>query len=154
MYDYCLSCAQPAFEYFKAKFHSDLQIQLNGFKAARLFDPVKVCELQPTGVDINDLKVFSFFAPPKLEGLKVELPVYLAKANGVSADIDKLQWWQIHMKEFPKWASACSKVLLVQPSSAAAERVFSLLVNSFNDRQTCSLEDYIESSIMLQYNNK
>ncbi len=86
MYDYCLSCAQPAFEYFKAKFHSDLQIQLNGFKATRLFDPVKVCELQPTGVDIDDLKVFSFFAPLILEGLKVELPVYLAKANGVSAD--------------------------------------------------------------------
>ena len=43
-------------------------------------------------------------------------------------------------------------VLLVQPSSAAAERVFSLLQNSFSQRQSSSLEDYIETSLMLQYN--
>ncbi len=40
-------------------------------------------------------------------------------------------------------------VLLVQPSSAAAERVFfSLLSNSFTETQTSSMEDYIESSTM------
>ena len=44
--------------------------------------------------------------------------------------------------------------LLVQPSSAAAERVFSILSNSFTDTQRSSLEDYIETSIMIQYNNK
>jgi hypothetical protein len=36
--------------------------------------------------------------------------------------------------------------------TAAAERVFSLLQNSFTQRQSSSLEDYIETSIMLQYN--
>ena len=40
----------------------------------------------------------------------------------------------------------------MQPSSAAAERVFSLLNNSFNAKQRSSLEDYIEGSVMLQYN--
>ena len=44
------------------------------------------------------------------------------------------------------WSTAFKLVLLVQPSSAAAERVFSLL------RQSSSLEDYIETSLMLQYN--
>ena len=39
-----------------------------------------------------------------------------------------------------------------QPSAAAAERVFSLLQNSFKDQQYSSLKDYIEASIMLQYN--
>ncbi len=33
---------------------------------------------------------------------------------------------------------ACKTVLLVQPSSAAAERVFSLLSNSFAETQTSS----------------
>ena len=42
-------------------------------------------------------------------------------------------------------------LLLKQPSSAAAERAFSLLTNSFNDEQRRSLEGYIELSIMLQY---
>ena len=45
-------------------------------------------------------------------------------------------------------------VLLVQPSSAGAERAFFfLLSNSFGCRQDNSLQDYIEASLMLQYNN-
>ena len=46
----------------------------------------------------------------------------------------------------------CKTALLMQPSSAAAERVFSLLNNSFKGSQARALEDYIETSIMLQYN--
>ena len=42
---------------------------------------------------------------------------------------------------------------MVQPSLAASERVFSLLNNTFGKRQNSSLEDYVESCIMLQYNN-
>ena len=49
-------------------------------------------------------------------------------------------------------ASACKRVLLLQPSSAAAERVFSILSNSFNSQQESSLEDYTELSVILQYN--
>ena len=39
--------------------------------------------------------------------------------------------------------------LLLQPSSAAAERVFSILSNSFNSQQESSLEDYTELSVIL-----
>ena len=56
-------------------------------------------------------------------------------------------------ERIPKWSSACKIALLVQPSSAAAERVFSILSNCFKDQQTHSLEDYIEASVMLQYNS-
>ena len=153
MYSYGVSCAKPAYDYFKTKFYSDLKIPLSGFKAARFFDPVKVSELKPTSADIDDLKVFPFFLQSTLEGLKAELPLYLSKADGVSSEVVKLHWWQAHEKELPKWSGACKQVLLVQPSSAAAERVFSLLENSFNNRQNSSLEDYIETSLMLQYNN-
>ena len=45
----------------------------------------------------------------------------------------------------------CKTALLIQPSAAAAECVFSLL-NSFKESQARALEDYIETSIMLQYN--
>ena len=47
-------------------------------------------------------------------------------------------------------------ILLVKPLSAAAERVFSLLNNSFNTRQKYALEDYniIHLSVMIQYNNR
>ena len=46
----------------------------------------------------------------------------------------------------------CKTALLIQPSSAAAERVFPLLKNIIKDNQARALEDYIETSIMLQYN--
>ena len=51
------------------------------------------------------------------------------------------------------WAAAFRLVLLVQPSSAAAERAFSILQCCFNEKQRSSLEDYIELSIMLQFNH-
>ena len=45
-------------------------------------------------------------------------------------------------------------ITLIQPSSAAAERVFSLLASSFNNNQESALEDYIQTSVMLQYNHR
>ena len=42
----------------------------------------------------------------------------------------------------------------VQPLAAAAEKVFSILINTFGQLQTPSLEDYISTSVMLQYNKR
>ena len=54
----------------------------------------------------------------------------------------------------PTQASCAWKVLVVEPFSAAAaaEIVFSLLKSSFTDGQGQALQDYIETSLMLQYN--
>ena len=70
----------------------------------------------------------------------MEIPMYMAAASevawfhcincsseDVSTEIDLIAWWKRHAIELPKWANAFKKVLLVQPSSAAAERVFSIL---------------------------
>ena len=76
----------------------------------------------------------------------------MAIADAVSMQADKLLWWKNHESELPCLSEACKIALLIQPSSAAAERVFSILSNSFTDRQTRSLEDYTETSVMLQYN--
>ncbi len=65
-----------------------------------------------------------------------------------------LKWWKQNAPELPYWADAAQKVLLVQPSSAASERVFSLLKASFNEQQDSTLQDYLESSLMLQYNKR
>ena len=54
------------------------------------------------------------------------------------------------MRQSYHTAEAARKALLVQPSSDASERVFSLLNNTFGKRQNSSPE---ESCIMLQYNN-
>ena len=36
-------------------------------------------------------------------------------------------WWKRNEEVLPNWSSTCKGVLLVQSSSAAAERVFSIL---------------------------
>ena len=56
-----------------------------------------------------------------------------------------------HDIELSQWAIAFKKVLLVQPSSAAAERGSSIL-QIFTAQQQSSLEDYIEVSVILQFN--
>ena len=94
------------------------------------------------------------FLKDKLEELKRELPLYMAKADGVSPELDKLEWWKNQQLELPNWSSACKTALLIQPSSAAAERVFSLLNNSFKESQTSALEDYIETSLMVHYSGR
>ena len=87
-----------------------------------------------------------------IEGLKSELPNYQAAVEDVSPQIDPLEWWKHHSADLPKWASAAGRVALIQPSSAAAERVFSILASSFGKQQESSLEDYIQLSVMMQYN--
>ena len=51
----------------------------------------------------------------------------------------------------PAWAAAARKVVIVQPSSAAAERVFSMLKSSFRDQQDNSLQHYIRLLILLMW---
>lgn len=48
--------------------------------------------------------------------------------------------------------TATQQVLLIQPSSAVLEKVFSLLKNSFGDEQLTSQEEYVETSLTFQYN--
>ena len=92
------------------------------------------------------------------------LPNYLAAVQDVIMPCgeDKVKWWRQQSDNLPHWSSAVMKVLLVQPSSAAAERVFSaaaervfsILNSSFNDSQEHALVDYLQACVMLQYNNR
>jgi len=153
--DYGKVCVKAAYEYFHQKFDVDLKQAVSVFKQARFFNPAKIGELKPSCADIDDLKAIpGLHSGAILEALKDELPIYMATADGVSTLVNKLQWWPSHESELPKWSTAFKVALLIQPSTAAAERVFSLLSNSFTERQTRSMEDYIETSVMVQYNDR
>ena len=89
-----------------------------------------------------------------IDNLKSELPTHLAAADGVASTVDPLVWWEQHSDTLPHWAMACKRVLLCQPSSAAVGRVFFILNSHFNNSQYSALEDYIETAVMLQYNNR
>ena len=107
--------------------------------------------MSPTASTIDSLGSFPF-PIPLLPVLKTELPTYLALASGICVEVEPIECWKQNNLELPNWSRAFTEVVLIQPSSAAAERVFSLLKNSFNEHQDLALQDYIEASLMLQYN--
>ena len=147
------ACCAPAYAFFKAKFDEELRLNLFAFKTARYFSPTKVNELKPSATDLDTLSVFPFMTPNLIGDLKNELPKYLAEAEDISDQVDPLSWWKTHEEKLPTWSEACKLVLLLQPSSAAAERVFSILSSTFSSSQESSLEDYVQVSVMLQYNH-
>ena len=90
-----------------------------------------------------------------ISSLDRELAEYLAATDGVSISSEdkKLTLWAANSKTLPNWSALVQKLLHLQPSSASAERVFSLLNNVFNGKQDSSLTVYLESSVMLRKSN-
>ena len=102
---------------------------------------------------MNTLTAFPFLNKPSIiDNLKSELPAYITLAQHVAPTVEPLQWWREHKQHLPYWSKAMADVLLVQPSSAVAERVFSMLKASFSHQQDHSLQDYIEASLFIQFN--
>ena len=148
---------QPAITWFLRKFNVDLYDVVVAFKAARLFCPVTIQWLKPTNALVESLRAFpSLDSDTTIDGLKAELPAYLAAAEDVVIPTEekKVEWWCGHEEQLPRWASAVKQVLLVQPSSATAERVFLILKASLNEQQNCALVDYLQASVMSQYNKR
>ena len=153
---YANTCYPPAYSYFKEKFGNDLKDSVEAFKAARYFLPCKINELKPSISDIQFLQLFPFIDSTLISELKLEMAEYVAAAEDVVESVNPLNWWKAKEENHSllSWVKALKLVLLVQPSSAAAERVFSILSSSFNSRQESSLEDYIQFSVMMQYNSR
>ena len=106
--------------------------------------------MKPNITNINYLKSFNFLNDQVLENLKLKFPNYVTKAANTSPDVEVITWWLNHVEDLPHWSSAAQMVAVVQPSSAAVERVFSNLKASFGPHQDNSLQDYVESSLILQ----
>ena len=148
-----LAGLQPAILCFLRKFNQGLQNQVTAFRRARFFDPVEVQSLALTQEKVRSLECFPFFNGGELELLVAELLHYLAAVADVTlnnAD-DKLRWWS-RQNTLPHWKNAVKKLVLVQPSSAAAERAFSIMASCFTDEQQSALEETVEASVMLRYN--
>lgn len=152
---YARACVKGGLDYFNAQLTSNLKGALEVFKCCRLFSPHRVRELNPTASSLDQtLSCIPFFNDDERASLKEELPTYLARVADLDKEFDPVEWWKINATTLQHWSIAAQKVILVQPSSAAAERVFSLLKASFREQQDSALQDYIESSLMLQYNNR
>ena len=110
--------------------------------------------MKPTATSVDALKTFPFFRDEAINDLKLELPTYLAAADGTPREVNPLEWWEHNKVTLPKWSRGFCRVVLVQPSSASVERVFfSILKRHFTQPQQSALQDYIEVGVMLEFNN-
>ena len=152
---YAKACVKPSFDYFNSKFGTGLEKVVSAFKYARFFDPVNIVEIKPSAGDIERLRIFPFLDSDSIiDGLKVELPQYLARAEDISPEIDRLEWWKKHECDLPHWSQDMQECFARAAIFCCCRTsVFNTISSSFTERQTSSLEDYIETSVMLQYNN-
>ena len=103
---------------------------------------------------MEELRRFRFLDNDAIiQGLTAELPRYLAVVDGVDlqTEEERLQWWSRNEANLLNCSSVVKKVLLVQPSSASAERVFSIIENFFTNQQDAALEQSVEASVILCY---
>ena len=151
------ACINPGFRFYQQKFNVQFHNIVRAFKAARLCCPIQVQALHSTATSVQELKQFSFITDAEVVQLVEELPNYLdlATVDGAAIETEegKVQWWVTHAAALPNWSTAVKKILLVQPSSASAERVFNLLQNAFSKQQEAALEETVETSVMLRYND-
>ena len=151
------ACIQPGLHFYQQKFSVQFRSTVCAFKAARLCCPVQVQNRNPTAASLEEFRDFPFLDNDNMiANLAQMLPEYLAAADGVvmTNDDDKLAWWAAHSEALPYWSALVKKLLLLQPSSASAERAFSFMNNAFNAQQESAIEDYLETSVMMYHSAK
>ena len=112
---YGKSCVKPGLDYFTSKFQNDLSESVAAFKAAQLFIPSKVDEMQPTSTEVDSLNSFPFVDDEIIQNLKTEMSSYVAMCKGVSPNYDVLKWWDGHSLDLPHWAGMAKMLCLEQP---------------------------------------
>ena len=147
------ACVDPEIQWFLQKFNAQLYDLVAAFKAARIMCPVAVQWMRSTAATVSALRIFPFLNSDRIiDGLIAELPDYVAAAQDVvvTTKEEKVKWWCQDVERLPHWSAAVKQVLLVQPSSSAAERAFSLLSAALSDQLDSALADYLQVSVMLQ----
>jgi hypothetical protein len=149
---------EPVFAYFMRKVIEEMADLVGIFKACRLFDPYRIDMLGANVADVEaQLVLLPFISPDERAQLLLQLPIYRAAAigDGLTADCDREEWWAVreHTAATSAWFNGAIKVMILQPSSAACERVFSMLKAIMGEQQQSrAKEDYQEAAIMTRYN--
>ena len=126
-------------------FDSDLKNSVNVFEVAQLFLPSKISEMNVTAESLEKLSIIPFITTSIRENMKKELSTYVAVATGVDASVNVLEWWEKHSTELSMWADVVQDIVLLQPTSVAAERVLSILKSSLVPQQNHTHQDYVPS---------
>lgn len=128
---------------------------LKVFKLARFFHPGRVQDLTFLAAHVQDfVNILPWVTNVDVNSLLLELPLYLTIVQGTASDVDVLSWWSRHATEIPAFAKLAKDLLLIVPSSAESERIFSLMKNYLSKKQLSALEETMEVTLMLRYNKQ
>lgn len=132
-------------------------------KICRLTSPFTFKRLKPTfaelksaieGVKFFDKKDIASMMSGYTEYVRLaeEIPPLKVDAT-VSDELEAIvAFWRTNAHQLRKLNLFVRYCFTIQCSSACVERVFSILKNSFDDKQKLALEDYVQLSLMRQYN--
>lgn len=139
-----------------ASYHGD-RFQENGvlwgqrkvFKAAALWNPRMVVD---STINLDDLDYIPFLNSSDKQGLRTEFPSYQVYARNFNGDsFTLLEFFHRFRHEIPTWYHCSQLIALLLPSSASAERVFSML-KAFFAFDGVSLEETRGGRVMKRYN--
>ena len=163
--DICLDSKDPC-----AKVLSDMSRNVQNLRStsyevcrvSQLFDP-SFAAASLTSAFVDELCA----AIPALSGnaaaLKAQVDAYRVAARAVPAldhsDVTAftdgvLEFWRKQGSKMPAWRKAARLVFAIPPTSAASERVFSLLEAMFGKGHDSALADLIQAALMLRYNGR
>ncbi|CAB1106310.1 unnamed protein product [Ectocarpus sp. CCAP 1310/34] len=121
------------------------------FKAAKLTDFTYMKTHKYSNDEIRSLSVFPFVDDDMMDGLLKEKNDFYVAATDTDTDYDNMTFWSDNKKNLPTWHELVLDVVLLQPSSAFMERVFSILRCCFSERQESVYSDRICASALLKY---
>lgn len=153
LYASAFTVVEPALKYFLKTFYDEsskfsLVATVQLFKAAQVIDP-RVSQYMSAEAVQQSLDVFPVLSP-KYAALLSELPLLQTRAQtAVFPDNAAIFQFYMHFaSDLPTWLAAAQYFAVMQPSSAPAERVFSILKRCVGDQQHSMLHDYMESMLM------
>lgn len=170
-------CVHGAFEYLSKRLNDDPEVpepyRLASvyalFQAIRVFNPgfVSAGHLAPSDIDTLPERIpwIDHQTARQLQDERAEY-VCIAKRSPLSFDTSNvddlsanvLAFWREAASQkdckLPTWVREARRAFCVTPNSASTERVLSILQRKFDTTQMHSLSDYLEGSVMLEYNQR
>jgi hypothetical protein len=163
--DHVRKTVTPTWTYFKKTVLGTLAPMVELLKICRLSNPYAFAHLKPTAEEFNaavaSLDVFDADEERSISQgyaeymrISLELPS-LPRGSSPDDEMKAIKtFWRAHHATLNKLSPFVRYCFTIQCSSAAVERVFSVLKNSFGDQQELSLEDYVCLSLIRQFNKR
>jgi hypothetical protein len=145
---------KPVREYYMSmEVKHDNFVQL--MKCAKIFNPLSLSQMDLAGYDWNRMR--SVLSKKHLNDelfslLQKELPMYRALSMDLDPNTMATTFFNQNSSSLPTWKRVFSMIALELPSSAPAERGFSIFQDFFRGISKATLQDLIEISVMRRYN--